>query len=173
MSNFRLNFIRSLVFVPSAIFVNDILMGITPVIGETFQGGTGNTDQKSWVLINRMSAKIHNGELQNGDMVVINDPYNSKQNLVRQVVRCGKEWIRVQDGDNEYHIYIQEGFCWVEEPPSPTNSTSASPVEQKYDSRTFGPISQGLIIGIPILVSWPLHRVGFFTLQSATLGEKK
>ena len=167
----RIRVLQGLVFVPSAVFVNDILIGFNEVTGDTQLHRPATATQKSLVLVNRMSDKLHGGTLERGDLVVINDPYDPKRNLVRRVVRSGKDWVRVQDGDSEYHVYVKDGYCWVEgrggassEPPSQEENSQD---EQVYDSKTFGPISQGLILGLPILVSWPLSRFGFFPISSS------
>ena len=104
------------VFVPALVFVNDMIVGVSAVTGDTHVGAVcAKPATKSWILANRMSSRIHNGELQRGDVVVVSDPYNPKRTLVRQIARCGKAWVRVQDGNGAaYHVCIQEGYCWWE-----------------------------------------------------------
>ena len=154
--------------VPSAVFVNDILLGFNEVTGHTHlhHANAAAPDEKSWVLVNRFSDKLHGGGLQSGDLVVISDPCDPKRNLVRKIVRCGKDWVRVQDGGHEYHVYIKGGYCWVED-----HRGGGAGAGGCYDSSTFGPIPQGLILGLPIMVSWPLRRVGIFPLSTTTSGE--
>jgi hypothetical protein len=155
----RMNLARALVFVPSAVFVNDVIVGLNEVTGDTGRGPPSSTKEKSLVLVSRVSSKVHNNELKQGDVVVITDPHDSSRNLVRTVVRCGKEWVRVHDGDKEYHVYVQQGYCWVEGRAAPGSEQSV------YDSKSFGPISMGLIQGIPMCVVWPGNRLGLFPIS--------
>ena len=167
MNRHGLRLMQGLVFAPAVVFVNDILIGLDTVVGDTQLNPTKSAattptpcgvEEKSWVLVNRMSDKMHGAGFESGDLVVMTDPCEPKRNLVRKVVKCGKDWIRVQDGANEYHVYIKGGYCWV---VGREENSEASP--NVNDSRTFGPIPQGLILGIPIMVSWPLSRMGVFS----------
>lgn len=172
-SRLRLGFLRALVFVPALAFVNDMIVGVKAVSGDTLLGpvrtkcggvevGSGAEPvARSWVVTNKMSPRIHNGELEQGDLVVVCDPFNPKRHLVLQIKRCGKEWVRVQDGRHDaYHVYIQEGYCWLE----------GRGDERDYDSRTFGPVSMGLIIGLPMAVLFP--KFGVFTPPAAATKTK-
>ena len=162
MNRLGLRLMQGLVFAPAAVFVNDILIGFDTVVGDTQLNPTRvvgyGAEEKSLVLVNRMSDKLHGAGFESGDFVVMTDPCEPKRNLVRKVVKCGKDWIRVHDGANEYHVYIKGGYCWV---VGREENSEASP--NVNDSRTFGPIPQGLILGIPIMVSWPVSRIGAYS----------
>ena len=156
----RMNLARALMFVPSAVCINDVIVGLKEVTGDTGRGPpSSSSNEKSIVLVNRASSKLHNNELKQGDIVVIADPHDSSRNLVRTVVQCGKEWVRVLDGDKEYHVHVQQGYCWVEGRAVPGSAQSV------YDSKLFGPISVGLIKGIPLCVVWPGNRFGLLPLS--------
>jgi hypothetical protein len=163
MNRLKLRVLQGMVFVPAGVFVNDILIGFNQVSGDIQlhnpEAKVVGIDEKSWVLVNRMSDKLHGGTLQSGDLVVLTDPHDPKRNLVRRIVRCGKDWIRVKDGDHEYHVYLKGGYCWVEG-REVDNLIQKTEDDKVYDSRSFGPIPQGLILGLPIMVSWPLSRLG-------------
>ena len=168
----RLGMLRGLVFVPALVFVNDMIVGVKAVSGDTFLGSpptrsVGSEAARSWVIANKMSPRIHNGELQQGDLVLVCDPLNPKRHLVLQIKRCGKEWVRVQDGRNAYHVYIQEGYCWLEGRSDEEAGEGQRELEP-YDSRTFGPVSMGLIVGLPLAVLFP--NFGLFPPATASRG---
>ena len=142
-SRLRLGLLRLAAAVPAAVFVNDTFVGLVEVHTGTAHHSLRATS--NWMLTNRVSPKVRNGELQRNDIVVVRDPYNPNRNFVRRVGAVGKEWVRVQDnGNNAYHVYIQEGYCWLEDVDSSVEET-----KHAYDSRKFGPVSLGLIVGFP------------------------
>ncbi|XP_071691683.1 uncharacterized protein [Rutidosis leptorrhynchoides] len=81
-----------------------------------------------------------------GDVVVFSDPTDFKKRGVKRIVAMEGEYISNMNGSA---IKVPDGHCWVE------GDNSAFSV----DSRSYGPIPLGLILGRATHIVWPPHRM--------------
>ncbi len=135
------------------------------------------------VIVNKLSYRIHS--VHRGDIVVFARPPLENQayaDLVKRVIGLPGETISSRDG----HIYIDDRRLaepWL--PPGPDSFSGALPGDpnpeynlpgpvkippgeyyvmgdnrtDSEDSRFFGPIPEGLIVGRAVAVVWPLSHV--------------
>ncbi|KAJ3659136.1 hypothetical protein Zmor_010841 [Zophobas morio] len=96
------------------------------------------------LLSEHISTRLNN--VKRGSIVIAKCPMNPKQNICKRVVGLPGDRIRV--GFNSYEI-VPRGHVWLEG-DNTTNST---------DSRTYGPVPQGLIRSRALLKVWPLNDV--------------
>jgi len=107
-----------------------------------------------------------------GDVVVFVDPTNLKQQLVERVVAVPGDTIEISPSSvvvngvtlNEAYVDVPAG---ISENPRVVPQFTLPP-NQYYvlndsrlvsnDSRTFGPVSRGNIVGKAVLVFWPLSQ---------------
>ncbi|XP_074282293.1 mitochondrial ATP-independent inner membrane protease subunit 2-like isoform X2 [Silene latifolia] len=84
--------------------------------------------------------KEHLPQINVGDVVVLQDPSNSKNYIIRRLAAVeGHEMVSTNEDDEPF--VIEEGQGWVL-----ADKKSLSPKESK-DSRTYGPISMSDIVG--------------------------
>ena len=105
-----------LVFAPMCVAFNDLVLGVVPVTGDSFGVGDEKPHYgtKSYMLVNKWFGKeMRRGELQLGDLVVLTDPTNPDQRIIRKVGGLSDQWVRVNDGTGSYHVYVRKGYCWI------------------------------------------------------------
>jgi len=83
-----------------------------------------------------------------GDVVVFRSPLEPKVWLVKRLIALQGDWVTVP-GTYEI-LQVPKGHCWVE----------GDNGEISLDSKSFGPISLGLMKGRVTHVVWPPNRVG-------------
>lgn len=87
---------------------------------------------------------------QRGDVVLFRSPSNPEKILTKRIVGLQGEQIRPKSPYPKSVATIPRNHFWVE----------GDNAMHSIDSNTFGPISQGLIIGKALTVLWPLSRYG-------------
>lgn len=135
------------------------------------------------ILVNKVSYKLH--DVNRGDLVVFNRPPtqpNGEDDLIKRVIGLGGETIRIEN--NEIFIdnrkltegYLPEGtrtdtrflntdncddhganFCVIKEDHVFVMGDNRL---QSQDSRSFGPVSEDLIVGRAFLRVWPPREIG-------------
>jgi signal peptidase I len=129
------------------------------------------------VLVNKLSYKLH--DINRGDIVVFEAPEGQVQDdikdLVKRVVglpgdvvafRDGRVYI---DGKPLKEDYLPEGTVTSATCESPERQTvppnslfvMGDNRTQSKDSRCFGPVNEGDVVGRVFVRIWPLTRVGF------------
>lgn len=141
-----------------------------------------------YILVNTQAFLL--GGPSRGDVVVVDDPANPSQQMVRRVVGLPNETIEMSATQvlingkplNEPYISVQPGqvsngylvapkhlgpnqYFVLEDNRGAVDLTTKSPA----DSRTFGVVPRGDIVGKVVLVFWPLHDVHWVASIPATL----
>lgn len=124
------------------------------------------------VLVNKLSYKLH--DVHRGDIVVFKAPPGSDpgiDDLVKRVIGLPGETVSGHGG----HVYINNkelpepylpkgmytsDFAPVKIPPNSYWVMGDNRINSK-DSRVFGTISKGKIVGRVFVRIWPLSRLGF------------
>jgi signal peptidase I len=116
------------------------------------------------ILLNRLSYRL--GEPKVGDIIVLHDPEDSSEDLVKRIVGVANDRIEVKGGklyrngvaQNEPYLLeqvIQEDTPEQVVPPGHV-FVMGDNRNNSLDSRRFGPISKSMIIGRAFVVYWPL-----------------
>jgi signal peptidase I len=130
--------------------------------------------QNDRVLVSKLDYRL--GVPHRGDMIVFNPPVDSTIPYVKRIVALGGDTVDLRDG----RLYVNDGLVSIPEtrgqPPQPQAPQIAYPFTvpdgdvfvmgdnrlQSSDSRTFGPVPVGNIIGKVIVRFWPPDRLVFF-----------
>ena len=125
------------------------------------------------VLVNKLSYKVH--DINRGDIVVFerpkDEPPDAIKDLIKRVIGLPGETVSTQNGQ----VYI-DGRP-LDEPYLPAGTVTDNlpptkvPDDEVYvmgdnrgdtrDSRYFGPIDEGLIVGRAFVRIWPVTHLGF------------
>ncbi|CAI9107626.1 OLC1v1007025C1 [Oldenlandia corymbosa var. corymbosa] len=102
---------------------------MAPTIGP--QGGT--------LLVRRLISP--DSRVDVGDVVVLKDPENSDNLIVRRLAAVeGYEMVSKDEKDEPF--VLDDDECWVV-----ADNENMKPKQEAYDSRTFGPVSMSNIVG--------------------------
>jgi signal peptidase I len=130
--------------------------------------------QNDRVLVSKLDYRL--GVPQRGDMIVFNPPVDSTIPYVKRIVAVSGDTVDLRDG----RLYVNGDLVSIPEtrgqPTQPQAPHITYPFKvpdgqvfvmgdnrlQSSDSRTFGPVPLGNIIGKVILRFWPLDRMVFF-----------
>jgi signal peptidase I len=131
-------------------------------------------EQNDRVLVSKVDYRL--GAPQRGDIIVFNPPTDSTIPYVKRVIAVGGETIDLRDGQ----VYVNGKLIAYAETrgqrTTPQAATVAYPFtvpegqvfvlgdnrQSSSDSRTFGSVPVGNIIGKVILRFWPFDRLVFF-----------
>ncbi|KAI9154169.1 hypothetical protein LWI28_021915 [Acer negundo] len=134
--------------------ISDRYASVIPVRGSsmspTFNPRTNSSSSSlfsdDWVLVEKFCLTKY--KFSHGDVVVFSSPYNHKEKLIKRITGLPSEWIATRNFDV---VKIPNGHCWVEgDDPS-----------LSMDSRSFGPVPLGLVLGRVTHVVWPPQRIAF------------
>eukprot|EP00435_Cladocopium_sp_Y103_P053175 s424_g17.t1 len=129
--------------VPPLIFVKDRWMWVYCVEGRSMTPTLNPQESlidrwfRDFVLVHR------NAELRKGDIVLLRDP-GTNELIVKRLIAQEREVVSAPTG----HIFVPEGYCWVE----------GDNGRLSVDSRSFGAVPCGLLEGLVLSVVWPLWR---------------
>lgn len=115
----------------------------------TFNPGTA-TLSKDVVLIYKWGMKNPNS-IKRGDVVMFRSPSDPEKLVIKRVIGLQGEVIKPkQPPYPRKQAKVPRNHLWVEGDNS----------FHSIDSNTFGPISQGLVVGKVSSIIWPLSRIG-------------
>lgn len=163
--------ISAVIIIPVRIFF------IHPFIvkGISMEQSFSNND---YLIVNRFTYRFN--EPRRGDVVVFKSPLNLKDYLIKRVIGLPGEEVEIKNG----RIFIKNNstseFVQLDESSYLSDSVQTYPegnfiLEQGYyfvlgdnrsasmDSRLFGPLHEGLIIGRAWVRGWPFSRAEAFT----------
>ncbi|OTF78721.1 mitochondrial inner membrane protease subunit 1-like protein [Euroglyphus maynei] len=102
------------------------------------------------IIAEKYTAAFHRNDYKRGDIVVVRSPMNPHQFICKRIVAMPGDMINQRYHFSNYRQTVQKGHVWLMG-DNRTNST---------DSREFGALPMGLIIGRVIYRIWPLNRIG-------------
>ena len=131
-------------------------------------------EQNDRVLVSKLDYRF--GTPQRGDIVVFNPPTDSTIPYVKRVIAVGGDAIDLRDGKVYVNGKLIEYAATRGQPTTPQAATIRFPFtvpegaifvlgdnrQSSSDSRTFGSVPVGNIIGKVILRFWPFDRLVFF-----------
>lgn len=119
------------------------------------------------VLVNRLAYRF--GEPQRGDIVVFRPPLG-EEDYIKRIVAVGGDTVEVRSGklylngvaQDESYLKEQHVLGRYEELLVPEGSyfMMGDNRNNSGDSRVFGPVEKGAILGKAFLLYWPIGRVG-------------
>lgn len=131
-------------------------------------------EQNDRVLVSKLDYRF--GATQRGDIIVFNPPTDSTIPYVKRVIAVGGETIDLRDGK----VYVNSKLIEYSETRGQLTTPQAATIKYPFtvpvgavfvlgdnrqsssDSRTFGSVPVGNIIGKVILRFWPFDRLVFF-----------
>ncbi|KAG7663744.1 uncharacterized protein J8A68_002753 [[Candida] subhashii] len=115
----------------------------------TFNPGT-ETTTNDIVIVQKFNLKKPSS-LDRGDIIMFRSPSNPEKLLTKRVIGLQGDLIRPKSPPYpKPEVRIPRNHLWVE----------GDNGIHSIDSNTFGPISQGLVVGKVMTVIWPLNRFG-------------
>lgn len=121
-------------------------------------------DEGDRILINRMV--YHFREPKSGDVIVFHSPVTEGEDLVKRVVAVGGDVVAIRDGSLYVNGVAQEEPYLLEQDFAGEYPETVIPEGQLFvmgdnrnnsgDSRFFGPIDKGLVLGCAFCVYWPI-----------------
>ncbi|KAH7642097.1 mitochondrial inner membrane protease subunit 1-like protein [Dermatophagoides farinae] len=102
------------------------------------------------IIAEKYNTAFHRNDYKRGDIVVVRSPMNPHQFICKRIVALPGDMISQRYHFSSYRQTVQKGHVWLMG-DNKTNST---------DSREFGALPMGLIIGRVIYRIWPLNRMG-------------
>ena len=136
----------------------------------TFNPIGDQSNRNDWVLLSKF-----NSAFNPGDVVFFKNPHNHRQTLVKRIVAIQGDLVRRkppgiadllfipdilynfskgimhQNFEGDTWIVVPEGHVWVE---------SDSADDRVVDSRHYGPVPIGLIVGRVEMILFPMDRFG-------------
>lgn len=133
-------------WVPVALALSDVFH-ISKVDGVSMRPtlNPNDLDNRDWVTIKKFRPTAN---FQVNDIVLMKSPFDPSNILCKRVKALPLDTVRYSEGeDGEGSMIIPRGHVWVE-----------GDNIHSMDSRKFGPVSEGLIIGKVLFIIWPPHR---------------
>ncbi|CCF55668.1 hypothetical protein KAFR_0A02300 [Kazachstania africana CBS 2517] len=119
------------------------LVNISKINGKSMRPTLNPSDKDTdWVIL-KLFRPAKN--LQRNDIILFKSPFDPKILFCKRVKGLDKDLIRLE----HENIRVPRGHIWVE-----------GDNVHSVDSRTFGPISKGLILGKVKCIVWPPRRWG-------------
>lgn len=109
---------------------------------------TLNPDHKTrdWVFVARWPVRRYD-QIELGSIVTAINPRNSHgSRIIKRVAALGGD--KIKSSSKYGNVVIPQGHCWLEGDNS----------RLSFDSKSFGPISTGLITGQALYIIWPPRR---------------
>ena len=134
------------------------------------------------VLVNKLSYRLH--DIHRGDVVVFDrvttsDGTVSHDDLIKRVIALPGDTIEIKNcvviinSKPTVEPYLDKDVLEITDPVNrcrvanmPVQTVSAKKIfvmgdnrSESFDSRSFGPISESLIVGRAFAIVWPFHRI--------------
>jgi signal peptidase I len=124
-------------------------------------------NHNNYVIVNRLAYRL--GEVERGDVVVFKFPHNKEEDYIKRVIALPGETIEISNG----FVYINGQPIeepYIKAPLARDYPAVTVPPEMVYvmgdnrndssDSRRWGALSEGDIIGKAVFVYWPFPDFG-------------
>ena len=134
------------------------------------------------VLVNKLSYRLH--DIHRGDVVVFDrvttsDGSVSHDDLIKRVIALAGDTIEIKNcvvivnSKPTVEPYLDKDVLEITDPVNrcrvanmPVQTVAAKKIfvmgdnrSESFDSRSFGPISESLIVGRAFAIVWPFHRI--------------
>ena len=127
-----------------------------------------------FVLVNRMAYKISDfptGEIKRGDVVVFDPPFAAPEPYIKRVIGLPGEVVSIKDGKLYVNdTLMQESYIQVSyhsngswEVPQNEIFVMGDNRNNSSDSRSWGTVPIGNILGKALFVYWPIEQWGALT----------
>jgi len=83
--------------------------------------------------------------------VALRDPRDPTRLLVKRVIGLPGDEVLCNPGDLSKTVEVKRGMMWIE----------GDNLDHSIDSRVFGPVPQGLVLGRADVVIWPQDQARF------------
>ncbi|PVZ96617.1 hypothetical protein BB558_007468 [Smittium angustum] len=152
--------LKSLLWVPVIVFVNNHVVSATFIQGRSMQPALNpdkNLMAKDLVILNKMvSGSLSKKFIKRGDVVTLRSPSDPDSIIIKRIIGLPGDIIEPIQVHNKSHklpdkLKIPEGHCWVE----------GDEGFHSIDSNTFGYIPLGLVHGRASFVLYPFSNMGF------------
>ncbi|KAI9663121.1 MAG: hypothetical protein M1821_008169 [Bathelium mastoideum] len=146
---------RALFIVPVAIFVNDALVEVNSVNGQsmapTLSPNFDESGSRDWLAVWKLGV-VQN--VRRGDIVAFWSPHNPESLSVKRVIATAGDTVYPKRGQFKEEL-VPYGHVWVE----------GDNWRKTVDSNDYGPISKALITGRATYVVWPWRRMGALSTE--------
>lgn len=134
----------TLSWVPVALAATDVVH-VSKVDGSSMRPtlNPNDTGSRDWVAVKRFRPVAN---LKINDIVLIRDPMEPKKILCKRVKALSLDTV-VDLEEKDGSLIIPRGHVWVE-----------GDNVHSVDSRKFGPVSKGLVVGKVLFIIWPPQR---------------
>lgn len=134
-------------WIPVALAMSDIFH-VSKVEGSSMRPtlNPSDLDSHDWVMLRKFRATSN---LKVNDIVLLKSPFDPSKILCKRVKALSLDTIKCDTTDNNGNnsMLIPRGHIWVE-----------GDNIHSVDSRDFGPISEGLVVGKVLFIIWPPTR---------------
>ena len=137
--------------------------------------------EKEYLIIDELSYRFR--EPVRGEVIVLRAPINPQEYYLKRIIGLPGERVKVSDNKvivyNQAHpegIVVFEDYIQMDTAGAVTVTLGPDQYfvlgdnrDASFDSRRFGPISRGAIIGRTWFRGWPVTRVGTFSVPQYNL----
>ncbi|CCD23170.1 endopeptidase catalytic subunit NDAI_0B01360 [Naumovozyma dairenensis CBS 421] len=137
----------TITWVPVLMAINDKICYISQIHGNSMRPTLNPTDSsKDWVFL----WKLNKESIDVDDIILLKSPMDPKKILCKRIKAKSYDKVQTIFPYPKDSAIIPRNHSWVE----------GDNVTHSIDSNTFGPISNGLILGKVTRVIWPPYRWG-------------
>lgn len=131
--------------------------------------------ENEYLIIDELTYRFR--EPERGEVVVLRSPTNAKDYYLKRVIGLPGERVKVENSrviiysaDNPQGVVIEEEY--LDQPTTGSSSWTLGSDEYfvmgdnrgaSFDSRKFGPVKRGAIVGRTWLRGWPVTRLDIFS----------
>jgi len=131
----------ALAYVPVMYTIDNAIVSVAQITGKSMLPTLA--PEEDMVLIQKLAFKPHRG-----DVVVLKDPRRAEGAVLKRLIALEGDVVEVEEGPGGLQ-HIPQGYCWVE-----GDNHDAS-----IDSRVYGPIPMGMLLGKVSWVIWPFSHI--------------
>ncbi len=145
-----------------------------------------NFFEREYLIIDELSYRFH--EPKRGDVVVFRPPYNSRDFYIKRIIGLPGETVKFINGDvilynadNETGVKLDESRYLIGVEKSMETVVLKLKQNEFFmlgdnrpvsaDSRRFGPVTRGAIVGRVWLRGWPIDRLGVVNTEDVYMLE--
>ncbi|PKI35856.1 hypothetical protein CRG98_043765 [Punica granatum] len=104
------------------------------------------------LIVERVSHR--RGKVGPGDVVLVKSPVDPRKTITKRIIGVGGDWVTFPvgpgNGDRSRSVMVPKGHVWIQ----------GDNMYASTDSRNFGPVPYGLILGKVFCRVWPPEGFG-------------